>query len=908
MIINEVEEIIDTVYGQFGIFYQSYLYQVYEKLDSFFQGEIEKIIKDKKTLIINILSDMLSELMELCSKVLIAEFYSYKEKSNCSTDTNYELYEQYCDKLATEQGRCAILRKYPVLKNLLKVYLEQRVNYLEESVINFRNDKFDIIKEFGFSDDILIEKIEVTSGDTHNHGRKVICFVLSEARIVYKPRSLETEHIFYKILDYISPDIKQCYLKDVSRKNHSWQEFAQYSEAETSEEVKVYYYKAGAMIFALDMMNSHDMHRENVIASQNGPICLDMETLIDSGQKELEVGDPPLKYINMECINSVLGTLILPTNCLHMIFDFDISAISGRSRYDSEKWYDFIFIDSGKDTIHLEKTHNLGYDNENLNILKYKGEIMNPQDYSDVLLEGYENAYRNFVVNRDKIIDLLSKCKVYIRQVLRPTAVYGRFLQASLYCEYLRDRKKYFELFEMFRSKTYDGKNEYEILDLINRDVPYFYSAMNENTLYSCQGVINNYFDRSVLTVLLNKILTINDEYIEKQKYYIRLALSTLDNYNGINHRLFLFTDGMSRQQMIGVIARRIENRMFWNVEETESYFLTTTVIHNKRSISMLNYNIYDGGGVILFFAALYYTTKEERYLKIVKGLYNACCSTKAIDGFDELGVFVGKMSYVYMYYFLYKYLGFDECKTLVENICVEVFNKLDESYKEYDIISGLAGIVVLSSNIAREGKIDNIPRVLKKASELIYHKCEEIVIGASEIKTGFAHGLSGIALALYKAYEYFGDDKYYKMAQKCINLEDKFYDEESFNWLDHRDNQSTFSYWCYGSAGIALSRFLMGQDISKAIKSILVKNMDSQCLCHGQMGNISILQVIQGNDDKLKNMRLKIMSNMKKQGILFGCKNLLEDYSFMQGLSGIGYELIRWENKHLPNILALEI
>lgn len=898
MKIEEIENAIDEISGQFGIFYKVYLYRMYERM-MLFLSKTKYSVYSEKNLSVNIVLDMLPELAELCSRTLLAIFYRIGDDRN---------YEDFYKKLSTQEEHNNILTRYPVLNKKIENFLKQRIEYIEESIIKFEMDKCEIIDCLGFSEKVLIENIKVTSGDTHNNGRKVIKFILNEGEILYKPRSLDPEHLFNEIQILVCGKGSMPTLKDVSRNEYSWQELARDSEAESYEEVRAYFYKSGQLLFLLDMFNSHDVHRENIIARRDGPVCIDMETLIDSGSKKIRAGDGPLKYVNTECINSVIGTLLLPTNCLHMVFDFDISALSGNAQHKSEQWYDYVFVDQGKDTIRLEKTYIMGIDEEETNRLFYKGEAVNPQDYVNEIISGFENAYKNFCDCKEEIIMRLTESKIRIRQVLRPTAVYGKFLQASLYETYLTNEDNYKKLFEMFRGKEYDAKNKYEIDDLVNRDVPFFYSVIDEKNLCSHRGEERDYFERSALSVVLDKIANMDLKYIEKQEYYIHLALSTLDNSSGVKHRLKIFKENMSPEQMVELIAKKIEDRMFWNIEKTDGFLLTTADVKGRKCISMLDYNLYDGGGILLFIAALYYVTKEKKYLEITKGLFNACISTKAINGFKEIGVFVGKMSYVYIYYFLYKYVGFNQCRQLIEDVCSDIIDTIDTNVKEYDIISGLAGIVICAANIFKDNIcIDKIEKLLIKASQLLYDKCDTM-LKTDEVKTGFAHGLSGVALAMYKAYEYLGDERYFQMAIRCINKEDESYDKNADNWIDHRDNERRLSYWCYGAAGIALSRKLMNQDYHNSMQSIDAKFGDNHSLCHGQWGNLAIMEILGVDEYNLEKKREKLIFEMKNSGVLFGNSSAIEDYSFMQGLCGIGYELLRMSNKKLPNILILDV
>lgn len=609
----EINEIVNALSDQFGAFYSPFLYKMHNELIDYLKDKEKTVIKNADYFMKNILYDVIPELVELCSRVLITEFWNYKSNFPQRVSKGSDMYLEYYSKLEDGQIINGILDKYVVLKDIINNFLKQRIFYIKECINNYEKDKEEIYQIFNIHSNKLI-KVNITSGDTHHKGRKVIMVTLEDGTLIYKPRSLEAEHTFYELLDIISDNniSKAVRLKDISHNTYSWQELAVYKTAESLTDVKKYYFYLGEILFTADLCCSHDLHHENIIACKDTPILIDMETLVDSGPQPPEIGDQPLKYINYECINSVLGTILLPTNCIHMVFDFDISAISGRNQYESNSWYDFIMINKGTDNICLEKVYKLGVYEEEKNLLKYNNQIVNPRNYLCHILEGYQNAYNVFSLKKGEIKNIISNNKLRIRQVLRPTAIYGKFLMASLYSDYLVNWNKYKSLFRRLINNKAIEKSKLEIIDLLNRDVPYFYSELDEKNLYSYQGKVNNYFPCSSKDVVLNKMDLINKNYIDKQMYYIKLAMSTLDNTNGNEEVENLFKQQDDILDMAIKIADKMEKKQFWNKESTDCYMLTTSVIKGKRKICMLNYNLYDGGGVLLFYIGLYITTQEK--------------------------------------------------------------------------------------------------------------------------------------------------------------------------------------------------------------------------------------------------------------------------------------------------------
>ena len=80
-------------------------------------------------------------------------------------------------------------------------------------------------------------------GDAHNHGKSVACVCLNETlELIYKPRSLENELHFQKLLKRISSECalwdERMGIKIISRPDYGWEEKICFQECASEEEVK----------------------------------------------------------------------------------------------------------------------------------------------------------------------------------------------------------------------------------------------------------------------------------------------------------------------------------------------------------------------------------------------------------------------------------------------------------------------------------------------------------------------------------------------------------------------------------------------------------------------------------------------------------------------------------------------
>ena len=124
----------------------------------------------------------------------------------------------------------------------------------------------------------------------------------------------------------------------------------------------------------------------------------------------------------------------------------------------------------------------------------------------------------------------------------------------------------------------------------------------------------------------------------------------------------------------------------------------------------------------------------------------------------------------------------------------------------------------------------------------------------------GYAHGASGIGLALLELAVATGEAGFRTCAEAAIHYETAWFDQESGHWPDLRreiGDRTAPVAWCHGAAGIGLTRLrlweLTGEEmyrdqarlaVSLTIEAIVrSKRQDGNwSLCHGLLGNLETL------------------------------------------------------------------
>lgn len=106
--------------------------------------------------------------------------------------------------------------------------------------------------------------MELGLSDLHNGGKEVLKICLENGKKLFlKPRSMENEEFFTRLLDWISErtGTSQYHYTILSRCDHSWCEIVEYQSCESEQDIHQYYRRLGEQLFL--WTNSDYFHRRD---------------------------------------------------------------------------------------------------------------------------------------------------------------------------------------------------------------------------------------------------------------------------------------------------------------------------------------------------------------------------------------------------------------------------------------------------------------------------------------------------------------------------------------------------------------------------------------------------------------------------------------------------------------------
>ncbi len=174
--------------------------------------------------------------------------------------------------------------EFPALKELCGVLIENWLAAVGEFLAHLQADRPELRTHFpGGSYTCPVAKLQPGLSDPHNGGRSVVRLNFADGTsLIYKPRSLVPEAHFAALLDQLNASEVPYPLKSArcwDRGEYGWMEDVPATPCSTIEEVHNFYWRAGASLGLVYLARGVDFHRENLVASGQYPVLIDLETL-----------------------------------------------------------------------------------------------------------------------------------------------------------------------------------------------------------------------------------------------------------------------------------------------------------------------------------------------------------------------------------------------------------------------------------------------------------------------------------------------------------------------------------------------------------------------------------------------------------------------------------------------------
>lgn len=909
------------------------------------------------------------QLAVLLSRTLTLELNVARLRGQLEGETPEERFRHFLTQLRERDVALSTLLEYPVLARQLVIHINSWLNFSLEFLRHLCAD-WDALRETmspGVEPGVLT-RVEVGAGDSHRGGRSVVIAEFGNGfRLVYKPKSMAVDTHLQELLGWLNergdhPPFRT--MRIIDRGHYGWSEFIPADSCGTAEGLERFYERQGGYLALLYALEATDFHFENLIASGEHPVLIDLESLFHPRTQGIDVTQPDL-VANNSMVYSVLRVGLLPQRIWLGAGEdgIDLSGIGatgGQLTPHSVPTWEA----TGTDEMRMVRKRVEmpgGVNRPSLN-----GSEVNPLDYSSSFVKGFTSLYRLLVKHRAELLaddgPMARFAADEVRFIVRPTRTYSLLLNESFHPDVLRnalDRDRFFDrLWVGIESRPYlDRVIASERHDLQHGDVPMFTTRPDSRDIWSSTGErITDFLDEPGLELVQKRLRQLSDEDLERQLWFINASLASLsmgDNQGQwASYPLVRPSAEAGRDDLLATacaVGDRLE-ALALRSEESVSWIGVSLVNERHWMLLPLGTDLYNGlPGVALFLGYLGALSGQERYTALARATLASIrrrnqqiqSSLQSIGGFDGWGGHI----------YLLTHLGvlWREPALLEEaQAAVERLPELIARDEYLDIISGSAGCIGSLLGLYR---VAPEPRTLEAArlcGERLLEKAQlmprgigwQTPVTGEHPLAGFSHGGAGIGWALYELAAATGEERFRAAAVNALDYERSLFVPEAGNWPDLREMEAARAVkperdeasgapkfmlaWCHGAPGIGLARALIlkhtddpvvREELRVALRSTLAAGFGrNHSLCHGDLGNLELLlQAGQRLDDpelaaKAKNLSSIVLQSVKEHGWICGIPLGVETPSLMTGLAGIGYGLLRLaEPGRVPSVLTLE-
>ncbi|HEX6899883.1 MAG TPA: type 2 lanthipeptide synthetase LanM [Thermoanaerobaculia bacterium] len=490
---------------------------------------------------------LLAHLTFVASLTLGQDFYAFRfehapasafESIWCRQAASRKIYSAYLQHLHAG-GLLDLFEAYPVLARLLSRSVEQWLRFVVDLCRRFNRDFFDLRDLFGWKvsrPEGAVVDVRVDLSDRHQGGQTVVeCILSTHEHVIYKPRTVQPEIAFYKLIEWLNSreiSLGLRVLRALGRETHGWVEAVACVPCRSREEVERFYVRCGMLLAVLHILATTDIHCENLIASGEQPVAVDLETLLNEGTLKRGAEDEPGHE------RSVLNVGLLPFwETAADGHRFDMSALGADGAQDPGiRFPAWKFINTDQMTLTEDDPAEVST-NHRVRIADVD-ELPSVRNHMPEFLSGFREVYLCLMAGREWLLaesPLLTEFDgLELRVMVRSTMNYTRLQLHSLHPEYLKDGlDRSIELEWLARplcwpSSFDEGRRwiyELERIAMENLDVPHFGTSAWKHRVREEEDDLVRLGAERDSRVLRRRLASLSPQDCERQLAVIEMAV-----------------------------------------------------------------------------------------------------------------------------------------------------------------------------------------------------------------------------------------------------------------------------------------------------------------------------------------------------------------------------------------------
>jgi type 2 lantibiotic biosynthesis protein LanM len=861
-------------------------------------------------------------------------------------------------------GFPALFRAYPILARAAVQLIETWAEATHELARRLEFDRAGIARHFfDGRDPGNVAAIKPGLSDPH-HGRRRVSVLTFDSgdRLVYKPRDVGLERALADFVEWanqrgLQPRQRQPLV--LERPHYGWIEFVRRHDFGTTEDVATYYRHAGGLVAIAHLLGGADLHMENIVATTCGPAIVDAESLLQPSRTS--TGSVPSDHRPATPDPCVATGIVSFAEVGAGGERYETGGLRGEGYRGSSRprrtWEQL-----RTDSLHCSTGQEFFAPNEN-RVLR-DGVVQRPEGFAREIYDGYAATHRFFAAVRDEVLapggPLAGFSGRRARVMFRATNQYASLQDVLAAPKYLASGVVRSGAIDVLaRPFASDSARPVawalvveERRALEQFDIPHFAAGTDDAVVYAGDRPVDGrFFVTPGLDLVRRRFERLSEEELAVQLAWLERSLSESATSRFRAPLAFAASgvpsDEPDRDAQAIALAAWIGRELLARATESGDT-LTWTLEQPGTTVTTAEaHYLYAGSlGPAVFLAALgrlsgdgWWTDAARRAalpaLRFTERKDLAECTAG-----EPIGAGSGLTSLAYGLSLVARLAGdspYDEAAARVINL---IDNARIAHDTHLDILSGSAGAILAALALPRdigERALDVAAACGEHlvARQLHTHWGSNWPSHDGRLLAGFAHGAAGIAYALVRLYEVTGVDAFKDAALRAHRYERAVFSPAQKNWPVIRSAGHlpgnvavAMSAWCHGAPGIALARALVfrtlgGEDpeiageLEVALASTAVLDTSgSDHVCCGNLGRAGVLltaghalgrpRVVEAARTIASGVQKQAIDRGRFQLVSNGFEHLVFDAGFFQGLSGIGYELLRMAApSRLPSVLA---
>jgi type 2 lantibiotic biosynthesis protein LanM len=815
---------------------------------------------------------LLESLLRICAPTLMHEFGEFRTSGNALRDflnlsvqgsTKRDKYQAFLH-TNFQDGLLSLFEKYSVLGRLVATTIDFWVESTAELLDRLVTDWVAIQQQFS-PDRSLTKVIDIAVGlsDSHKRGRTVAILTFDTGlKLVYKPKGTGLEVAFGDLLTWCNRqgiDLALKFPAGLNCSTHGWAEYIETLSCNTEAEIRRFYQRSGMLMCLIHTLKGKDCHYENLIASGEYPVLIDMETLFHPEiNNSPAVQIDPCPEITQKLADSVLSTALLPMKELLVGNDFLSIDLSGLGKLEAQTAPSPIWKNINTDgmTVDYEEIDFA----PKANVPQLNGIPVIPKQFIAEIVTGFDRMYRWLMLHQLQLLapdsPLMAFADRECRLLFRNTRTYDVILTSSYQPDLMEvgiARSIGLDVLSRGFLTSSNKPNFWQILaaeqqDMEQLDIPMLIA--NTSSLHLDLGngrIIPDLFEKSSFEQVRSRVRSLDETDLMFQSQVIHLSLCSrflaepwLDRSDSPLPASISITsppvtttvDTIASTALLDEaiqIAHILQQQAITTSDESIAW-LGMEYQHRSQSfyIQHAGLNLYDGCvGISLFLAALAKVSDDSQWRDLALSSLQPLrqvLQQLTIDSqhrlVDQLGIGGGDGlgSLIYGLVRISQFL--DEPSLLKEasQVAKLITPELIMTDRVFDVVGGTAGTILgLLTLCEAEDRATDAP-ALELAIACGQHLLNHQTGSKHEPRawktwrdrqlTGFSQGAAGIAYALLRLFAVTQDARWLEAATDAIAYERTMFSDDVQNWADLRSAPSKFQVnWAHGAPGIGLAR-----------------------------------------------------------------------------------------------------